>query len=81
MLDFLCECQDRMRQRWQLMMLDARALADIGIDRADAETECLFSARSKRLGARRHSRSAFGQQTLRFRRLIRAAECSQILRD
>ena len=38
-----------MRQRWQLMMLDARALADIGIDRADAETECPITARSKRL--------------------------------
>jgi uncharacterized protein YjiS (DUF1127 family) len=39
LFDFLGECQDRMRQRRQLMMLDVRALADIGISRTIAEAE------------------------------------------
>ena len=39
LFESLSEWQERMRQRRQLMMLDARALADIGISRADAEAE------------------------------------------
>lgn len=39
LFDSLGQWQERMSQRRQLMMLDARALADIGISRADAEAE------------------------------------------
>lgn len=40
LFDSVGEWRERMRQRRQLMKLDDRLLADIGLSRADAEAEC-----------------------------------------